>query len=84
MDEHWRVKKTMSTKMSDPKIDRLYALAKEKGVTGGKIMGAGGGGFFLFYCPGDKKGVREAMRANGLLEMPFRFEKEGAKTIIDF
>ncbi len=86
MDEHWRVKKTMSTKMSDPKIDRLYALAKENGALGGKIMGAGGGGFFVFYCPGDKekKGVRDAMKVNGLVEMPFRFEKEGAKTMVDF
>ena len=84
MDEHWRVKKTMSTKMSDPKIDRLYALAKERGALGGKIMGAGGGGFLVFYCPGDKKGIREAMTAEGLKEMPFRFEKEGAKTMVDF
>lgn len=84
MDEHWRVKKMMSNKMSDPKIDRLYALAKEKGALGGKIMGAGGGGFFVFYCPNDKKAVREAMRAEGLKEMPFRFESEGAKTMVDF
>lgn len=84
MDEHWRVKKMMSNKMSDPKIDRLYALAKEKGALGGKIMGAGGGGFFVFYCPNDKKAVREAMRAEGLKEMPFRFENEGAKTMVDF
>ncbi len=86
MDEHWRIKKTMSTKMSDPKIDMLYDLAKSNGALGGKIMGAGGGGFFVFYCPGDKekKGVRQAMKANGLVEMPFRFEKEGAKTLVDF
>lgn len=86
MDEHWRIKKTMSTKMSDPKIDMLYALAKDNGALGGKIMGAGGGGFLVFYCPGDKdkKGVRDVMKANGLVEMPFRFEKEGAKTMVDF
>ena len=84
LDEHWQVKKTMSTKMSDPKIDRLYSLAKDCGALGGKIMGAGGGGFFIFYCPGDKRKVREAMKANGLWEMPFRFENEGAKTIVDF
>lgn len=84
MDEHWKVKKSMSKKMSDPKIDKLYALAKDNGALGGKIMGAGGGGFFVFYCPGDKKGVREAMKAEGLKEMPFRFEKEGAKTMVDF
>lgn len=84
MDEHWKVKKTMSKRMSDPKIDRLYDLAKENGSLGGKIMGAGGGGFFVFYCSSDKKGVCEAMKANGLIEMPFRFEKEGAKTVLDF
>ena len=86
MDEHWKVKKTMSTKMSDPNIDRMYAIAKEHGALGGKIMGAGGGGFFVFYCPSDKdkRGVREAMRVEGLKEMPFRFEKEGTKTVVDF
>lgn len=83
MDEHWQVKKSMSTKMTDPKIDKLYALAKERGALGGKIMGAGGGGFLVFYCPGDKKGIREAMRQNGLVEMPFRFEEEGSKVIVN-
>lgn len=86
MDEHWKVKKTMSTKMSDPNMDRLYELAKERGALGGKIMGAGGGGFFVFYCPGEKekKGVRDIMKLNGLVEMPFSFEKEGAKTLVGF
>ena len=46
-------------------------------------MGAGGGGS-LYFTPGDKRKVREAMKANGLWEMPFRFENEGAKTIVDF
>jgi D-glycero-alpha-D-manno-heptose-7-phosphate kinase len=64
----------------------MYALAKEQGALGGKIMGAGGGGFLVFYCPGDKekKGVRAAMKAQDLVEMPFRFEKEGSKTVFDF
>lgn len=84
MDEHWRVKKSMSSKISDPKIDMLYSLAKERGAYGGKIMGAGGGGFFIFYVPGDKKPIRDAMKLNGLLEMPFDFEKEGAKVMFDF
>ncbi len=84
MDDHWQIKKTMSTKMSDPKIDKLYALAKEHGALGGKIMGAGGGGFLVFYCPGDKNGIRNAMKQNGLVEMPFRFEEEGSKVIVNF
>jgi len=83
MDEHWKTKKRMSNKISNPQIDDLYDLAKENGVLGGKIMGAGGGGFFLFYCDGDKKKLREVMVKNGLKEMPFKFELEGSKVLVN-
>ena len=84
LDEHWNVKKRMSSKISDSKIDQIYDLAKRSGVSGGKIIGAGGGGFFLFYCEGDKKKLRNAMHEKGLLEMKFTFDFEGSKVLVDF
>jgi len=84
MDEHWQTKKRMSNKISNPKIDNLYELAKKNGVLGGKIMGAGGGGFFLFCCEGDKKKLRQVMAKTGLKEMPFNFDLEGSKVLVNF
>lgn len=84
LDEHWQTKKRMSDKISNPKIDNLYELAKKNGVLGGKIMGAGGGGFFLFYCDGDKKKLRQVMAKTGLKEMPFNFDSEGSKVLVNF
>jgi len=84
LDEHWMVKKKMSNKISDQRLDELYSLAKKNGATGGKIIGAGGGGFFLFYCEGDKKNLRDVMHKHGLLEMKFAFDFEGSKVLIDF
>jgi len=83
MDEHWQTKKKMSNKISNSRINTLYELAKENDVLGGKIMGAGGGGFFLFYCDGDKKRLREVMTKKGLKEMPFKFELEGSKVLVN-
>ena len=85
LDEHWQNKKRRSSKISDAHIDRLYQLARDNGALGGKIMGAGGGGFFMFYCPVvNKSAVREAMRVEGLREMPFDFDYEGAKVLVNF
>lgn len=84
LDEHWSIKKEMSNKISNSRIDEIYALAKSNGVAGGKIIGAGGGGFFLFYCSGDKKKLKKVMHENGLLEMKFTFDFEGAKILVDF
>ena len=83
--EHWENKKRRSGKISDPNIDRWYEIAKENGALGGKIMGAGGGGFFMFYCPNSHKAkLRSALAAEGLREMPYDFDFEGAKVLVNF
>lgn len=85
LDEYWQNKKRRSGKISHPEIDRWYDVAKENGALGGKIMGAGGGGFFMFYCPNNHKvRLRQAMAADGLREMPFDFDFEGAKVLVNF
>jgi len=83
LDKHWQVKKNLSGKVSDSKIDRIYEKAKENGAFGGKIMGAGGGGFFMFYCEEHRNHLRKAMAEEGLKEMRFRFDFEGSKVLIN-
>ncbi len=83
LDIHWQTKKKLSTKITNPDIDRWYAIAKENGVLGGKIMGAGGGGFFMFYVENDKNNLRKAFEKEGLKEVRFRFEPEGAKVLVN-
>lgn len=85
LDEHWQNKKRRSGRISRPEIDRWYDTAKQNGALGGKIMGAGGGGFFMFYCPNNHKArLRQTMAAEGLREMPFDFDFEGAKVLVNF
>lgn len=85
LDEHWQNKKRRSTRISDARLDRLYETVKSGGGLGGKIMGAGGGGFFMFYCPlASKARVREALAREGLREMPYDFDYEGAKVLVNF
>ena len=81
LNEHWQHKKKMSAKISDPFIDESYEAALKHGALGGKIMGAGGGGFFMFYCPENHQKLIKKMEAMGLLWMPFRFDFEGAKIV---
>jgi D-glycero-alpha-D-manno-heptose-7-phosphate kinase len=82
LDEHWQNKKQRSGNVSNPRLDEWYELARANGALGGKIMGAGGGGFFMFCCPGrDKIRVREALTAAGLREMSYGFDFEGAKVV---
>lgn len=83
-DEHWQYKKRISTKMSNPRFDGLYELAKSNGALGGKISGAGGGGFFVFYVEEHHGRFREAMSRAGLREMRYRFDFEGTKTLVNF
>ena len=80
----WEAKKRISDKISNPDIDRMYALARENGALGGKITGAGGGGFLLLFCPPEsKKKVREALLAQGNREMNFEFDNHGAHVVVD-
>ena len=77
MHDHWEHKRRRSPGMSDERIDRLYTLARRSGCIGGKLVGAGGGGFLLLYAanPAD---VRQAMAAAGVSELTFDFEFGGA------
>jgi len=83
LDVHWQLKKRLSDGVSNPQIDAWYELAKNNGAIGGKISGAGGGGFLLLYCEENKARLREAMRQKGLRELNFRFEFEGSKVVFD-
>jgi len=81
---HWQSKKRRSSKMSNPEIDRWYDEARRAGALGGKLMGAGGGGFLMFYCPAQHRGdLRTRMAAEGLREMRFQFDVEGAKVLMN-
>jgi D-glycero-alpha-D-manno-heptose-7-phosphate kinase len=81
MHEHWEHKKKRSSNMSNPKIDEWYELALRNGAVGGKVIGAGGGGFLMFYAE-DKTRLRHAMIGAGMTEVRFRFDFEGTKTIV--
>jgi len=81
MDVHWQRKKQRSGGMSNPKINEWYDLAMANGALGGKLIGAGGGGFLMFYAA-DKAKLRHAMRSAGLKEVRFRFDFEGTKLVI--
>jgi D-glycero-alpha-D-manno-heptose-7-phosphate kinase len=84
LHEHWVNKKSRSARISDNRIDRIYELARENGALGGKVIGAGGGGFLMVLAEnGNQRRVREAISAEGLRQMPFKFDLEGAKTLLD-
>ena len=80
MNTHWEYKKKRSGGMSNPQIDEWYSLALANGAQGGKMIGAGGGGFLMFYVK-DKVRLRDAMRDTGMSEVRFRFEKEGSRIL---
>jgi len=81
---HWEIKKKRSGKMSDPFIDECYELARKNGALGGKLIGAGGGGFLMFYCKNsDKPRLSDAMKKKGLRPMRFHFDFEGAKILVN-
>jgi D-glycero-alpha-D-manno-heptose-7-phosphate kinase len=83
LDVHWQSKKRLSEGISNPQIDAWYELAKQNGAIGGKISGAGGGGFLMLYCEENKSRLREVMRVAGLRELKFRFDFEGSKVVFD-
>jgi D-glycero-alpha-D-manno-heptose-7-phosphate kinase len=85
MDVHWENKKKISEKISDGQINHWYQVGRDNGAIGGKLMGAGGGGFLMFYCHNsDKARLRRALREEGLREMTFDFDVEGAKVLVNF
>lgn len=81
MHEHWEHKRRRSHGMSNPRIDEWYEMGRRCGAVGGKLVGAGGGGFLLFYAR-DRNRVREAMARCGLEEVRFRFDFEGTKILL--
>ena len=80
LDENWHLKKSLSNKISEDEIEILYEKAKDSGALGGKLLGAGGGGFLLFYC---EQEYQEKLRyvLKNLRELEFRFERAGSKLI---
>jgi D-glycero-alpha-D-manno-heptose-7-phosphate kinase len=83
LDVHWQSKKRLSDGITNHHIDAWYELAKRNGAIGGKISGAGGGGFLMLYCEENKPRLREVMRSAGLRELKFRFDFEGSKVVFD-
>jgi D-glycero-alpha-D-manno-heptose-7-phosphate kinase len=80
LDEGWQLKRSLTDQISTPAIDDVYATARRAGCLGGKLIGAGGGGFMLLFAPPEAQpAVRAALR--GLLEVPFRFESVGSHVI---
>jgi D-glycero-alpha-D-manno-heptose-7-phosphate kinase len=84
LDGAWQAKKRVSSRISNQRIDHLYRLARTQGAEGGKITGAGGGGFLLLYAnPKCQDNVRQAMQGEGLQEMAFTFDHQGAQVIVN-
>jgi D-glycero-alpha-D-manno-heptose-7-phosphate kinase len=81
MHEHWENKRKRSSAISNPQIDAWYDMARDNGAVGGKLVGADGGGFLMFYA-NDKVRLRGAMRKAGLSEVRFRFDFQGTKLLV--
>lgn len=81
LHKHWSTKRKFTDNMSNSEIDKAYEKALEEGALGGKIMGAGGGGFFMFYVNDNREKFREAMKDIGLRYMDFQFDWDGTKVV---
>ena len=80
MHDHWLNKRKRSNNMTNDKIDEWYQIGLQNGAIGGKLVGAGGGGFLMFYAK-DKQKLIHAMEEQGLHQVRFRFDFEGTKII---
>jgi D-glycero-alpha-D-manno-heptose-7-phosphate kinase len=84
LHESWQEKKRLAKGISNSRIDEVYTLARQQGAIGGKITGAGGGGFLLLYCHADgQEAVTTAMEQAGLARMDFHFDRGGAVVLMD-
>jgi len=84
LHEGWQAKRRVSDKISTPRIEHLYARARAAGALGGKITGAGGGGFLLLFCPTAlQQQVRDTLAQDGVQEMAFAFDMQGAQVIVN-
>lgn len=79
LDEGWQLKKELASGIANPAIDEAYEIAMKNGALGGKLLGAGGGGFLLFYCEEEKQD--QLKKAIGLRELDFSFERDGTSVI---
>jgi D-glycero-alpha-D-manno-heptose-7-phosphate kinase len=83
LNDSWQLKKQLASQISNENLDEIYKAAKHAGAIGGKIAGAGGGGFLLLYCPFEKReSVREAL--GSLQEVPIQLESDGTKVIFNY
>jgi D-glycero-alpha-D-manno-heptose-7-phosphate kinase len=83
LHESWQLKKQLASQISNGTLESIYQAARRAGATGGKVTGAGGGGFLLFYCPYEKReSVRSALAS--LQELPVLLEKDGTKVIFNY
>jgi D-glycero-alpha-D-manno-heptose-7-phosphate kinase len=81
LHESWKLKKSLSDKVSNSHIDSIYETAKKAGALGGKVLGAGGGGFMIFFVPTDKQNnVKEHLK--DLVHVPFKFEHQGSSVVL--
>jgi D-glycero-alpha-D-manno-heptose-7-phosphate kinase len=82
LHQHWLAKKMISRHMTDEALDKTYEFARSIGASGGKLMGAGGGGYWMFHVPPEKqRQFRSKIGASGLLELPWRFDFHGCSVI---
>ncbi len=81
LDQHWQNKRRRTKGMSSDAVDRWYQAGREAGAVGGKLVGAGGGGFLLFYAE-DQASLREAMAREGLREVRFSFDHDGSRLVV--
>lgn len=84
LHEHWQQKRALASKMTDDVLDQHYAAARAAGAIGGKLIGAGGGGFFMLYVrPQERRRVWETLAARGLRPLRFRFDLDGARIALN-
>ncbi len=81
LNKDWELKKQLDTRITNPSLERIYETARRSGATGGKILGAGGGGYFLFHCePENRQRLLRAMKNVGVTSERFGFESNGLQT----
>jgi len=83
LNVHWETKRKLSDGITSKKIDEWYDIAMKNGAVGGKLTGAGGGGFLLFYCEENKTKIRQSLLQEGLRELRFNFDFEGSKILVN-
>lgn len=84
LHEHWLEKRKLASRMTDATLDEHYEVARKAGAIGGKLIGAGGGGFFMLYVrPAERQRVGEALAQRGLRPLRFRFDQDGARIVLN-